>query len=178
MITRGLRLTSGPDIGSDVGRGAAATLDGISLFAIFANGHRSSLFLPGTVKSCSKTLVADVPSRDVLTMLSVVPDVLLFSTSDGFRQPCSEASLLDALRPSLIASAVCCLDPEGLREGSGTKVARSGERNFSSGGSWSFARVADISGSDGVYLSARCWYYESRSAHGQNFVAKLVNEQE
>jgi hypothetical protein len=134
-----LGLTPGPDIGhdigSDVGRKASVTLDRFDLLAIFAKGHRSSLFLPGTVKSCSKALVADVPSRDGLTMLSVVPDILLFSTSEGFRQPRIEASLLDAFRPSLIASAVCCLDPEGLREGSGTKATRSGEYNFNSGGS-------------------------------------------
>jgi hypothetical protein len=122
-------------MGPDVGREASATLDNFDLFAIFANGHRSSLFLPGTVKSCSKRLVADVPGRDVRPMLSLVPDVLLFSMSDGLRQPRKEASLLDALRPSLIASAVCCLDPEGLRVGRGTNVARWGEWNFSSGGS-------------------------------------------
>jgi hypothetical protein len=116
-------LTSGPD----VGREASATLDNFDLFAIFAKGHRSSLFLPGTVKSCSKRLVADVPSRDVRPMLSVVPDVLLFSMSDRLRQPRKEASRLDALRPSLIASVVCSLDPEGLRDGSGTNVARSEE---------------------------------------------------
>jgi hypothetical protein len=177
-MTCGSGLTSGLDTGLDVGREASTSLGSFDLFTIFANGHRSSLFLPGTVKSCSKTLVADVPRCDVLTMLSVVPEILLFSTSEGFRQPRREASLLDALRPSLIASAVCCLDPEGLREGSGTKVARSGELNFSSGGSWSFAIVADISGSDGAYLSARCWYCESRSVHGRDFVAKSVNEQE
>lgn len=149
-------LSSGPDMDSDVGRQASATLDGLPLFAILAKGHKSSLFLPGTVKSCSKVFVADVPSRDVLTTLSVVPDVPLFPMSEGFLQPRSEANFLDARRPSLIASAVCCLEPDGLLEGSGTKVARSGEFNFSSGGSCSFAKVFNMSVSDGAYLSARC----------------------
>jgi hypothetical protein len=135
VVDCGYGLASVREIGSDVGREASATLDNFDLFAIFEKGHKSSLFFPATVKSCSKRLVADVLSLDVLTMLSVVPDVLLFSNSEGLPQPRKEANLLDTLRPSLIASAVCCLDPEDLRAGRGTNVARSGECNFSSRGS-------------------------------------------
>jgi hypothetical protein len=79
--------------------------------------------------------VTEVLSCDALRTLSLVPDVLLSPASDTVLQPRSEASLFDALRPSLIASAVCCLDPQGLLGGSGTKVARSGECRFNSDGS-------------------------------------------
>lgn len=41
-------------------------------------------------------------------------------------QPRRRAMSLEALRPSLIASAVCCFEPEARLSGRGTKVARSG----------------------------------------------------
>jgi hypothetical protein len=119
-------------------------------------GHRSSPFLPWTVKSCSNKVVVDVPRPGVFRMLSVVLKTLRSPPdSETFRQHRRDVILCAALRPSLMASAVCCFDPAGRREGSGTNVARSQDCKCNSGGSWSFDIVLDISGSAGAYLSAR-----------------------
>lgn len=88
--------------------------------AIEAKGHAKSLFFPGTVKSCSRTVDREV-ARDARRPF----DLPLFDVSavlllDVFFQPCRIDNLREARRPSLIASAVCPGELICFREGSGT----------------------------------------------------------
>jgi hypothetical protein len=119
-----------------------------------ANGHSNELFFPGTVKSCSRTVDRDVRRADNRTLL-LVPDILV----DPVVPPKPERQCAAHL-PSRIATAVCCFEVLCCRCGKGTKPARSGVVTWRFGGSCSFAKVLEISGSDGAYLSASIWYYE------------------
>jgi hypothetical protein len=115
-----------------------------------ANGHRSELCLPCVVKSTSK-----VVDNDVRLKLLLVPDILLLSV-DPVDLPVRLVRRCTALRPSLIAIAICCLDPLWCLCGSGTNPACSEVDMWRSGGSCSFAKVLETSGSPAAYLSASC----------------------
>jgi hypothetical protein len=75
-----------------------------------AKGHNKELFFPGTVKSCSRTVDKEVLRADSRKLL-LVPDILLPLTVDPVDLPLKFARRCAACRPSLIAIAVCCLDP-------------------------------------------------------------------
>jgi hypothetical protein len=115
----------------------------------------SLLFLPGTVKSCSWNVVKEVPLREFNLLLLVAIEALRLLASDLF-QPLREAMSCEAFRPSLIASAVCCLEFPDLRGGNGTSDGRSSNLTWMSAGSCSLAKVLEIFGSvEGAYFSAR-----------------------
>lgn len=121
-----------------------------------ANGHKSELFFPGTVKSCSRTVESDVRLAENRRLL--VPDILFPLAVDPLALPAREASRCAARLPSLITTAVCCFEFVCLRRGSGTKPARSGVATCRSGGSCNLANVLEISESPEAYLSAKYWY--------------------
>ena len=129
----------------------------MGLFSIVgrAKGHNKELFFPGTVKSCSRTVDKEVLLADNLKLL-LVPDILLLLTVDPVDLTFRSARRCAARRPSLIAIAVCCLDPLFCRCGSGTNPARPGVDIWRSGGSCSFVKMLEISASPEAYLSASC----------------------
>lgn len=90
------------------GGGKMRTSAGFVL-AMGAYGHFRSLFFPGTVKSCSNT-VDKVVLRDARKlfdlMLFDVPVMLRPLAAGALASPRITASLCDACRPSLIATAV------------------------------------------------------------------------
>jgi len=96
--------------------------------------------------------------NEVRLKLLLVPDILLVPL-DPVDFPVRLASRCAALRPSLIAIAVCCLEPLCCLCGSGTNPAVSGTDMRRSGGSCSFAKMFEASASPAAYLSASCWYY-------------------
>ncbi len=106
------------------------------------------------MKSCSRTVDREVRRADSLTLL-LVPDILLPLKVDPLDLPVRFVRRCAARRPSLMATAVCCLDPLCCRCGSGTP-ARSEVDIWRSGGSCSFAKVLEISASPAAYLSASC----------------------
>lgn len=118
------------------------------------NGHNNELFFPSTVKSCSNTVEREVLRPEYFTLL-LVPDILLPLTVDPVDLPANATRSCAARRPSLIATAVCCFELMCVRCGSGTTPVRSGAEICKSGGSWSLARVFEISESPEAYLSAR-----------------------
>lgn len=128
-------------VGSLASDGVNGRLEFIVLGGL-VKGHNNELFFPGTVKSCSKTVEREVRRADK-RMLLLVPDILVDPVPPIPERRCA------ARLPSRIATAVCCFDVLCLRCGKGTAVVF-----WKSGGTWSFARIVEISGSDGAYLSA------------------------
>jgi hypothetical protein len=126
-----------------------------------ANGHNKELFFPWTVKSCSRTVEREVRRADNLKLL-LTPDILLSPLAvDPVDLPPSTARRCAAFLPSLIATAVWSFELVCDRWGSGTNPARSAVDTCKSGGSCSFAKVLEISGSPDAYLSAKYWYFEN-----------------
>lgn len=122
--------------------------------AVREKGQRSELFFPATVKSCSSTVDNVVRRGEYLTfpleeMLLPLPVTDPSDLPDNIDRRCA------AFLPSLMVTAVCCLEFVCPRSGNGTKPA-TGEVTCRSGGSCSFAKVLDISESPDAYLSARC----------------------
>jgi hypothetical protein len=122
------------------------------------NGHNNELFLPCTVKSCSRTVDSEVRRAENLTLL-LVPEILLPLTVDPLDFPVTTDRRCAAFLPSRIATAVCCLELVCVLCGSGTKPALSDIEICRSGGSCNLAIVAEISESPEAYLSANCWYW-------------------
>lgn len=85
----------------------------------------------------------------------LLPDILLPLNVDPLDLPAKAANCCEAFLPSLIATAVCSLELDGFRSGSGTNPARSGGVKCKSGGRCSCANIFAVSGSFRAYLSAR-----------------------
>ena len=109
--------------------------------------------MPGTVKSCSRTVERqDVRLAEYLLLL--VPDMLLPLVEEAFDTRSKTASLCIARLPSLMATAVSPLLELGrTRFGSGTRpVSSDPDKSVCS---CNLANVLNISGSAGTYLSAK-----------------------
>ena len=125
--------------------------------------------MPGTVKSCSRT-VERQEVRRAENRLLLVPDTLLPLPEEAFDTRPKTASLCIARLPSLMATAAPSLLKVVFRFGSGTGPVSS--EPLESVYNCSLASVLASSGSAGAYLSARLWIYDTVLVLNQKIVVK------